>query len=114
MGASTLAIVVCSRDRPSFLSGALAAIAATKRPDDQVVLVDSASTDPRVRDVAASFHDFTMARCDDPGLARARNRGVAASGAPLIAFTDDDCRPEAGWADALEAVRETILSLLEP
>jgi GT2 family glycosyltransferase len=103
MSSSRLAIVICSRDRPQFLSGALTAIAAVTRPDDQAVFVDSASTDPAVADVAAGFPSFTTVRCDEPGLARARNRGVEASDAPLIAFTDDDCRPTPGWADAIES-----------
>jgi len=99
-----LAIVICSRDRPDFLAGALEAIDAVRGPDDEVVFVDSASREPRVRDVAAGFPQFTTVRCDEPGLARARNRGVAASSAPLIAFTDDDCRPQVGWPDSFETV----------
>jgi GT2 family glycosyltransferase len=99
-----LAIVICSRDRPAFLRDALAAIQAVKRPTDEVVFVDSASTDPAVADVAGSFSGFTIVRCDRPGLARARNRGVLASNAPVIVFTDDDCRPEPGWTDVLGAV----------
>lgn len=35
--------------------------------------------------------------------ARQRNRGWQAARAPLVAFTDDDCRPEEGWLEALLA-----------
>jgi GT2 family glycosyltransferase len=35
------------------------------------------------------------------GPAAARNGGAAAARASLVAFTDDDCEPQAGWADAL-------------
>jgi GT2 family glycosyltransferase len=104
MMAAPVAIVICSRNRPQFLEGALAAIDAAKREEDEVIFVDSASTDPLVQKVAAGFPHFTVVRCDRPGLARARNRGVAASTAPVIAFTDDDCRPQPDWADAIEAV----------
>jgi GT2 family glycosyltransferase len=103
MGTPKLAIVICSRDRPDFLAGALGAIDAAKRADDQAVFVDSASQDPSVAAVAARFPHFTVVRSELPGLARARNLGVQASVAPLIAFTDDDCRPEPGWAEAVEA-----------
>jgi GT2 family glycosyltransferase len=37
------------------------------------------------------------------GAAAARNMGWRATDAPLIAFTDDDCRPSPGWLDALLA-----------
>jgi GT2 family glycosyltransferase len=99
-----LAIVICSRDRAQLLEGALAAIDAARRPGDEVVVVDSASRDASVRTVASRFDGFTVVRSDEPGLARARNCGVRASSAPLIAFTDDDCRPEPHWADVYEDV----------
>jgi glycosyltransferase involved in cell wall biosynthesis len=38
--------------------------------------------------------------------ARQRNIGWRATGAPLIAFTDDDCRPEPEWLEQLLAVAE--------
>ena len=37
------------------------------------------------------------------GPARARNLGARAARGRLLAFTDDDCRPEPGWLAALEA-----------
>jgi GT2 family glycosyltransferase len=45
----------------------------------------------------------------EPGTgsaARQRNLGWRAARAPLIAFTDDDCRPDAGWLEQLLAVAE--------
>ncbi len=35
------------------------------------------------------------------GPAAQRNHGWRAGGAPLVAFTDDDCRPAPGWLEAL-------------
>jgi GT2 family glycosyltransferase len=41
------------------------------------------------------------------GPATARNRGWRSAGAPIIAFTDDDCVPDAGWLEhGLAAMRE--------
>ncbi len=39
--------------------------------------------------------------CAAPGAYAARNAGIAAARAPLLAFTDADCRPEPGWLAAL-------------
>jgi len=38
--------------------------------------------------------------------ARQRNLGWRDARAPLVAFTDDDCRPEPGWLEGLLAVAE--------
>ena len=46
------------------------------------------------------------ARCaarSQSGPAAARNAGLAAARAPLIAFTDADCEPTPGWLSALTA-----------
>jgi len=99
-----LAIVICSKDRAWLLEGALSAIERVRRPGDETIVVDSASTDDSVKRVAGRFPWVRFVRCDQPGASRARNCGVRVSSAPVVAFTDDDCRPEAGWADAIEAI----------
>lgn len=95
-------MVVASRDRPEMLAAALDAVMAVLGPDDEVVVVDSASRDERTM-AAAARSGARAVRCEQPGLARARNAGVAATTAPLLAFTDDDCQPRTGWIDAIRA-----------
>jgi glycosyltransferase involved in cell wall biosynthesis len=51
-------------------------------------------TDPRIRYFATSSR----------GVSNARNEGIGLTTAPIIAFTDDDCRPAADWIDRLLAV----------
>lgn len=44
------------------------------------------------------------------GAAEARNAGVVASRAPLLAFIDSDCRPDPGWLEAgLRALEQAPL-----
>ena len=43
------------------------------------------------------------AREDRPGLDWARNRGFAEARSSIVAFTDDDARPDAGWLDGVAA-----------
>lgn len=97
-----ISLIVCTRDRPALLDRALEALAPAVRPQDQLVVVDSASTDAAVRAVALR-HTEVVVRCDAPGLARARNAGIAASDRPVVAFTDDDCRPGPGWTSTIAA-----------
>ncbi|MCW2746303.1 MAG: glycosyltransferase family 2 protein [Mycobacterium sp.] len=99
---SAVTVVVCSRDRPERLAGALAGVRASLREGDQLVVVDSASVDDRTRQVGAAAGALVV-RCDRPGLSRARNAGVAAAMHPVVLFTDDDCVPEPGWVAAMAA-----------
>jgi glycosyltransferase involved in cell wall biosynthesis len=97
---SPLTVVVCSRDRAMFLDSALTALRGALRAGDDVIVVDSASTDSSVADTAR-HHGARVLRCDRPGASLARNVGAALATAALLAFTDDDCRPEPGWADTI-------------
>ena len=96
------AIVISTRDRPALLEGAIGAARAALRSGDELVIVDSASRDPSAMERIAATADVRLVRCDTPGASRARNAGAAATSAPLLAFTDDDCRPQPGWTAALE------------
>ena len=66
----------------------------------EIVIVDNGSTDRTaltVRDHAA--HDprvhYVLER--SPGASCARNAGIAAATAPILAFIDDDVRPRRDW-----------------
>jgi GT2 family glycosyltransferase len=95
--------ILCTRDRPALLEGALAALLPALRPDDHCIVVDSASRDGASIAAVASAAGAELVRVDRPGLSRARNVGVAAATTPIVAFTDDDCRPMAGWAAGIAA-----------
>jgi GT2 family glycosyltransferase len=72
--------------------------------------VDDGSREP-----AALARADRLLRHEAPrGPASARNAGWRAASAPLIAFTDDDCRPEPGWLEAgLRAHRERPGALVQ-
>lgn len=99
----TLAIVVCSRDRPETLRDCLRQV--VEQGIDEIVVVDSASTTPATATVAGDF-DVQCVRSETPGLAHARNVAMRATSADRVAFTDDDCRPAPGWAAALRGAPE--------
>jgi GT2 family glycosyltransferase len=98
-GDGSLAVVVCCRDRAALLEQALVTIRAALRPGDDLVVVDSASRDPEVQQVATRA-GARLVVCDVPGLSRARNAGWRHTDRSLVLFTDDDCRPAAGWRQA--------------
>jgi len=83
-----------------LLEHALDAARAAMAPDDELIVVDSASRSDGTAKVGAEAGAYVV-RCDRPGAARARNAGWRAASAPIVAFTDDDCRPQPGWLDAV-------------
>lgn len=100
--APAITVVIATRDRPALLRDALVAVTASLRPADAVVVVDSASHQPAVRQVAEQA-GARLVRCQLPGTCRARNAGWRAADTELVAFTDDDCLPVAGWVPSAAA-----------
>lgn len=83
-----------------MLDRCLRSLRAALRAGDELVVVDSASTDAQAVAGVARRHGAELLRCEQPGVDRARNVGWRASTAPLVLFTDDDVEVDAGWADA--------------
>lgn len=98
----TVSVVVPTRDRPDQLAACLDALAAQSEPDLEVVVVDDASLDPAaVAAIVGRLPNATLLRAHGRGPASARNAGARAARGDVVCFTDDDCRPEPGWATAL-------------
>jgi GT2 family glycosyltransferase len=103
-----IAVVVATRDRAFRLSLLLDALRAQhlSAREFEVVVVDDGSQDatPLLLADAERAGDLdlrVLRREPSGGPALARNLGWRAAQAPLVAFTDDDCRPSAGWLEAL-------------
>jgi GT2 family glycosyltransferase len=99
-GGHPLTVVVATRDRPDHLDACLTALAASVGPDDQIVVVDSASSSAEPARVAHN-HGVRLVRQERAGASRARNAGWRAARTEVVAFVDDDVRVDASWADAL-------------
>lgn len=102
--APELAVVVPTRDRPERVMACVRSILATGHPRLDVVVVDNARTsDATERAIRSAFAERPVryVREDRPGSARARDRGLAASTADLVAFVDDDVLVDPGWALAV-------------
>lgn len=68
----------------------------------EVVVVDDASTDATA-DLAEAWGARVVRLEIQGGPATARNAGLAASRAPVVAFTDADCEPCPNWLSELDA-----------
>ncbi|HEX4719617.1 MAG TPA: glycosyltransferase [Thermoleophilaceae bacterium] len=106
MAAVEVSVVVPVRDGEASLPALLASLAAQTLPRErfEVIVVDNASRDSSAsvaRDAGATVVSEPV-----PNRARARNAGVAASSAPLLAFIDADCVASPQWLDAFLACAE--------
>jgi glycosyltransferase involved in cell wall biosynthesis len=96
-----LSVVVPTRNRPEMLERCLAALRADLTAGDEIVVVDSASTDAAAVAAVAQGANVRLVRCDRPGASLARNAGWRAAGNELVGFVDDDVRVLPGWSAGL-------------
>jgi glycosyltransferase involved in cell wall biosynthesis len=100
-----LSVVVPTRDRPAALERCLGALARQTAPSLEVIVVDDASRDAGAVSaaVARACPAARVLRGTGRGPAAARNLGVRDARGATVCFTDDDCRPDPGWAALLAA-----------
>jgi glycosyltransferase involved in cell wall biosynthesis len=98
-----LSIVICS------LNGAAGVDRCLRRLQEQrtsarlqIIVVDDGSADDTAA-VAARRGAIVIRHPVNRGIAAARNSGIAAATAPVVAFLDDDCEPAVDWAERLLA-----------
>ncbi|HVU75069.1 MAG TPA: glycosyltransferase [Mycobacteriales bacterium] len=89
--------------RKALLSRALAAIAAQTYPAElvQVVVVDNGSGDDSAEPARAIAEVVTLP--ENAYVPDARNAALGRADGEIVAFTDDDCRPEPTWLECLVA-----------
>jgi len=97
-----VSVVVATRNRPDSVLRLLDALErqTLDRRRFEVVIVDDGSRDGTAAVLRDPRVDRTLRQEPSRGPASARNLGWRAAAAPLVAFTDDDCRPEPGWLEA--------------
>lgn len=94
-------VVICTRGRPEQLKDCLERVTSAASADTEILVVDNAPTSQANAAVVAGFDGVRrpVRRVVEPqpGLSRARNRGVDAADGQVVVFVDDDTRPTAGW-----------------
>ena len=95
------AIIVPTRGRPHYLDRALASIAPQAAALGAELIVVDDGPEISTRTVAEAHGASYISEGAGDGLNAARNRGVRATGAELLIFTDDDVEVHPGWLLAL-------------
>ena len=103
-----ISVIVCTFNRCTSLARTLNELVACEPPDCpwEIVVVDNNSIDDTAL-VVARFQDQSDVRVRyvferRQGLSYARNTGVEAARGDILAFTDDDCRPDRRWLQEID------------
>ena len=102
-----VSVVVCTADRSDRLRDCLAGLARQDAAVSyEVIVVDnSRHTDlsecVRITEQTLGHVQWVLVREPVSGLSRARNAGIQAARAPIVAFIDDDAVPCRDWVGAI-------------
>jgi glycosyltransferase involved in cell wall biosynthesis len=105
-----VSVVICVRNMAQYLPTQLEAVLKQQTSFlFEVVVVDNGSSDGS-GEIASNYaeKDSRVRVVEElrAGVNTARNRGVAAAAAPIVALCDADDRAEPGWLEALSRVLE--------
>jgi len=108
----TVSVIIAARDSAPTLKRTLEALRGQQVDEAfEVIVVDDGSRD-QTPALVAEYEPFVKLIRNDrsQGAGAARNRGVRAARAPVLAFTDSDCFPTPEWlAHGLEAISNADL-----
>ena len=116
---NVISVAVSTYNRAERLERLVTALAAQDIEEPfEVVIADDGSTDDTWGELArlADDHDLSLRplRIEvNQGAAHGRNAAWRAAKAPLIAFTDDDCRPDPGWLRGLVAAFDDDVDVVQ-
>lgn len=96
-----IAVVIPHYNDVARLERCLAALMAQDLAGVEVVVVDNGSTAPLD---GVRQYPLRLVAEGGKGAALARNRGVAETAAPVLAFLDADCLPAPDWLDNVRAL----------
>jgi O-antigen biosynthesis protein len=88
-------VVVCSCNGARTLRDCLEGLLELDYPDYEVIVVNDGSTDATA-DIAAEY-PFRLINTSNRGLSCARNTGMNAATGEIVAYIDDDARPDPHW-----------------
>ena len=101
-GSPRLAVIVCTLGRGGRVVDTVRSILAHAPPSLELWVVDQNDDRLATGQLAESLRDPRVRCLSSPrGLSVGRNAAAAATAAPILAFTDDDCTATPGWLPEL-------------
>src|SRR5256884_654938 len=96
-----ISVVVCTFNGSRTIRDCLEGIGKLRYPNYETLVVDDGSTDG-AGDIAAGY-DVRLIRTENQGLSAARNLGWQSATGEIVAYIDDDARPDPDWLTYLAA-----------
>ncbi|MBM2811988.1 MAG: glycosyl transferase, family 2 [Chloroflexi bacterium] len=96
-----ISVVVCTYNGARTIRDCLEGLKRLDYPDFEVILVDDGSTDGTATIVRE--YGFRVISTENRGLSSARNTGLEVATGEIVAYTDDDARPDPHWLTYLAA-----------
>lgn len=98
---AAITVAVSTVDRPPSLARCIAAVLDGQILPAEIVIVDQSADSSTADVVQFCCRDAAVpiryVRQDRRGLAASRNLATTCAAQPVVAFTDDDCVPDAAW-----------------
>lgn len=94
-----VSVVVCSYNGGRTIRDCLEGLLELEYPDFEVIVVDDGSTDATA--AVASEYGCRVISTPNRGLSSARNTGMQAATGEIVAYIDDDARPDPHWLEYL-------------
>ncbi len=94
-----VSVVVCTYNGARVIRDCMEGLMRLEYPDFEVIVVSDGSTDQTSQIV--SEYPFRLISTENRGLSSARNTGMLAATGEIVAYTDDDARPDPHWLQYL-------------
>jgi glycosyltransferase involved in cell wall biosynthesis len=90
-----VSVVVCSHNGAETIGDCLEGLLQLNYPNHEVLVVDDGSTDATAS--VAERYGVRVIRTENRGLSSARTTGLHVATGEIVAYLDDDCRPDPDW-----------------
>lgn len=94
-----ISVVVCTYNGGHVIQDCLEGLSELEYPDFEVIIVDDGSADATA-DIVRKY-PFRLIQTENRGLGSARNTGMEAATGEIVAYLDDDARPDPHWLSYL-------------
>jgi glycosyltransferase involved in cell wall biosynthesis len=104
-----LSVLIATRNRGDMVLKTIEAILEGHVQDLEILVIDQSDSDSTERALRQRYHHDERVRYlhdAGSGAGRARNLGLWNVQGQIVAITDDDCLPDAGWSENILAAFE--------